>query len=104
MRQKRQWNLQFASAEEPTRQERNTIMELPMAAGTEATDMVRVGRSGVYRLIAAGEDQDRPPQRPSVAPIRHLAGHGAALKVKMQRPGESPTSEHSGQVGDVLAA
>jgi hypothetical protein len=79
-------------------------MELVMAAGAKATDMVRVGRSGVYRLIAAGVDQDRPPRRPSVAPIRHFAGNGAALKVKMQRPGESPTSEHSEVVGDVLAA
>jgi hypothetical protein len=73
-------------------------------AGAKATDMLRLGPSGVYRLIAAGVDQDRPPQRPSVAPIRHLAGDGAALKVKMQRPGESPTSEHSEVVGDVLAA
>src|SRR5918995_6195577 len=36
-----------------TRQERNMIMEPLMATAAEATDMLRVGRSAVYRLIAA---------------------------------------------------
>jgi len=39
------------------------IMEPLMATAAEATDMLRVGRSAVYRLIAARPrvDQDRPP-------------------------------------------
>ena len=40
------------------------IMEPLMATAAEAPDMVRLGRSAVYRLIgskAAGVDQDRPP-------------------------------------------
>ena len=39
------------------------IPESLMATAAEATDMVRLGRSAVYRLIAARqrESQDRPP-------------------------------------------
>jgi hypothetical protein len=83
------------------------IMEPLMATAAEATDMVRVGRSAVYRLIGARQRESIKigrPQRASAASIRHVAGHGAALNVKTQRPGESPTSEHSEEVGDVLAA
>ena len=58
-----------------TRQERNTIMEPLMATAAEATDMLRVIRSGVYRLIAAGQPESMNigrPQRASVASIRHV--------------------------------
>jgi hypothetical protein len=83
------------------------IMEPLIATAAEATDMLRVGRSRMYGLIAARRRDSMRigrPQRASAASIRHVAGHGAALNVKTQRPGESPTSEHSEEVGDVLAA
>jgi hypothetical protein len=86
---------------------RNMIMEPLIATAAEATDMLRVGRSRMYGLIAARRRDSMRigrPQRASAASIRHVAGHGAALNVKTQRPGESPTSEHSEEVGDVLAA
>jgi hypothetical protein len=83
------------------------IMEPLMATAAEATDMLRVGRSAVYRLIAARQRESIKigrPQPASVASICHAAGHGAALKVKTRRPGDSPTSEHLEEVGDVVAA
>ena len=65
-----------------TRQERNTIMEPLMATAAEATDMLRVGRSGVDRLIAASQRElikIGRPQRASVASIRHVVAQSAAL-------------------------
>ena len=67
-----------------TRQERNTIMKPLMATAAEATDMLRVGRSGVYRLIAARQRESiniGRPQRASVASIRHVAAQSAALSM-----------------------
>jgi len=46
------------------------IMEPLMATAAEATDMVRLGRSAVYRLIAARQRESIKigrPQRASVA-------------------------------------
>jgi hypothetical protein len=83
------------------------IMEPLMATAAEATDMLRVGRSAVYRLITAAQRESikiERPHRASVASICHAAGHDAALKVTTRRPGESPTSEHLEEVGDVVAA
>jgi hypothetical protein len=65
-----------------TRQERNIIMEPLIATAAEATDMVRVGRSAVYRLIAARRQElikIGRPQRASVASIPHVAAQSAAL-------------------------
>ena len=48
------------------------IMEPLMATAAEATDMLRVGRSAVYRLIAARQRESIKigrPQRASVASI-----------------------------------
>jgi hypothetical protein len=58
------------------------IMEPHMATAAEATDMVRVGRSAVYRLIAARQRESIKigrPQRASVASTRHVAAQSAAL-------------------------
>jgi hypothetical protein len=58
------------------------IME-PLIA-TEATDVLRVGRSGVYRLIAARWRESiniGRPRRASVASIRHVAAKSAALSM-----------------------
>ena len=58
------------------------IMEPLMATAAEATDMLRVGRSAVYRLIAARQRESIKigrPQRASVASIRHVAAQSAAL-------------------------
>ena len=58
------------------------IMEPLMATAAEATDMLRVGRSAVYRLIAARQRESIKigrPQRASVASIPHVAANGAAL-------------------------
>jgi hypothetical protein len=52
------------------------IMEPLMATAAEATDMVRVGRSAVYRLIAARQRESiniGRPQRASVASIPDVA-------------------------------
>ena len=51
-------------------------MEPLMATAAEATDMLRVGRSAVYRResIKIGR-----PQRASVDSIRHVAAQSAAL-------------------------
>ena len=65
-----------------TRQEWNTIMEPLMATAAEATDMLRVGRSAVYRLIAARQRESIKigrPQRTSVASIPHVVAQSAAL-------------------------
>jgi hypothetical protein len=64
------------------RQERNMIMEPLMATAAEATDMVRLARSAVYRLIAARQRESIKigrPQRASVASIPHVAAQSAAL-------------------------
>jgi hypothetical protein len=53
-----------------------------MATAAEATDMLRVGRSGVYRLIAASQRESiniGRPQRASVASIRHVLAQSAAF-------------------------
>jgi hypothetical protein len=58
------------------------IMEPLMATAAEATDMLRVGRSAVYRLIAARQRESIKigrPQRASVDSIRHVAAQSAAL-------------------------
>ena len=47
-----------------TRQERNTIMKPLMATAAEATDMLRVGRSGMYRLIPARQRESINIGRP----------------------------------------
>jgi hypothetical protein len=65
-----------------TRPERNMIMKPLMATAAEATDMLRVGRSAVYRLIAARQRESIKigrPQRASVASIPHIAAQSAAL-------------------------
>jgi len=57
------------------------IMEPLMATAAEATDMLRVGRSAVYRLIAARQRESIKigrPQRASVASIPHVAAKTAA--------------------------
>ena len=46
--------------------------------------MLRVGRSGMYRLIAARQRESikiRRPQPASVSSIRHLAAKSAALSM-----------------------
>jgi hypothetical protein len=59
------------------------IMEPLMATAAEATDRLRVvGRSAVYRLIAARQRESIKigrPQRASVDSIRHVAAQSAAL-------------------------
>ena len=58
------------------------ITELLIATAAEATDMLRVGRSAVYRLIAARQRESIKigrPQRASVDSIRHVAAQSAAL-------------------------
>ena len=58
------------------------IMGPLMATAAEAIDIVRVGRSGVYRLIAARQPESIKigrPQRASVASIPHVAAQSAAL-------------------------
>jgi hypothetical protein len=64
------------------RQERNMIMEPLMVTAAEATDMLRVGRSGVYRLIAARHRESIKigrPERASVGSIPDVAAQSAAL-------------------------
>lgn len=58
------------------------IMEPLMATAAEATDMLRVGRSGVYRLIAGSQRESIKvcrSRRVSVASIPHVAAQSAAL-------------------------
>jgi hypothetical protein len=57
------------------------IMGLLMATAAEATDMVRVGRSAVYRPITVSQRESIKivrPQRASVASIRHVVARSAA--------------------------
>jgi hypothetical protein len=59
-------------------------MKSLMATAAEATDMLRVGRSGVYRLIAARQRESiniGRTQRALVASTRHVAVHSAAFNV-----------------------
>jgi hypothetical protein len=58
------------------------IMEPLMATAAEATDMLRLGRSGVYRLIAARHRESIEigrPERASVGSIPDVAAQSAAL-------------------------
>jgi hypothetical protein len=58
-----------------------------MATAAEATDMLRVGHSGVYRLIAASQRKSiniGRPQRASVASIRQV-GATARLSPHLRR-------------------
>jgi hypothetical protein len=74
-----------------TRQERNMIME-PLMAAAEVTDLLSVGRSGVYRLIAARQRESikigrpqwavgrlDPPRRSPECGVVYVAG-GLALR------------------------
>jgi hypothetical protein len=103
MREKPQWSIRFASAGE--RHQAGKEHDHGTAHGHRRRDD-RHGqghRSAVYRLITAAQPELIKigcPQRASLASIRHVA----ALKVKTRRPGESPTSEHLEEVGDVVAA
>ena len=57
-------------------------MEPLIATAAEATDMLRVGRSRMYGLIAARRRNSiriGRPQRASVASIPHVAAQSAAL-------------------------
>jgi excisionase family DNA binding protein len=81
-------------------------MEPPMVTSAEATDMLRLGRSGVDMLIPARQRKSIKigrPQRASVASIRHVAAQGGALEAKTQGSRESPTPQDSEETGDVLA-
>ena len=60
------------------------IMEPLMATAAEAPDMVRLGRSAVYRLIGARQRESIKigrSQRASVASIPHVAAQSAGLCV-----------------------
>jgi hypothetical protein len=57
-------------------------MEPPLMAAAEPTDMLRVGRSGGYRLTAAMQRESIKigrSQRASLASIRHVAAQSAAV-------------------------
>jgi excisionase family DNA binding protein len=94
----------------PTRQERNTLMEPLGIHAAEAADMLGVGRSGVFRLIAAKQLETIKiggSRHISVPSIRHVAAQSAvaeAVEARTERSGESVTSEHAEEVGDVLSA
>jgi hypothetical protein len=60
------------------------IMEPFMATAAEATDTLRVGRSAMYRLIAARQRESikiGPQQRASVASIPNVGTQSAALRI-----------------------
>jgi excisionase family DNA binding protein len=94
----------------PTRQERNTIRELFMATAAEAADMLRVGRSGVYRLIVATQWESIKigrSRRVSVASIGHVAAQSATVggvDARTQPSGGSATPGQAEEAGDVLTA
>jgi hypothetical protein len=87
----RNWVFDLRRRRNAARQERNTIMEPLMPAAAQATDMVRVGRSGLYRLIAARRRESikigraarigrlDPPRRSQECGVVHVAG-GLALR------------------------
>jgi hypothetical protein len=102
LRQNSQWSLRFAPAEErdPAGKERDH--EPPMATAAEATDMLRVGHSGVYRLIAASQRKSiniGRPQRASVASIRHVGATARRWVVKHSSGiiGAAESHGHTGQ-------
>jgi hypothetical protein len=72
-------------------------------------DMLRLGRSGWYRLIAAKQLESikiGPLQRGSVASIRHLAAESAGMRMveaRTERSGESATPEEPEEAGHVLS-
>jgi hypothetical protein len=74
----------------------------------EATDMLRLGRSGMYRLIAAKQPESIKIGRcsVSVAVIRHLAAESAGMELveaRTERSGESATPEEPEKAGRVLS-
>jgi hypothetical protein len=80
-------------------------MEPLMAAAAEPTDMLRVGRSGGYRLTAAMRD------RPLAArigrldpPCRSPECGGGRVDARTQPSGEPATPGQAEEAGDVLAA
>jgi hypothetical protein len=102
----------FVSARGVTQDQagRTTIMEPLMAAAAEPTDMLRVGRSGGYRLTAAIQRESikigRSP-RASLASVRHVAAQSAAVDgvdARTQPCGESATPGQAEEAGDVLPA
>ena len=87
------------------------IMEPPMATAAEATNMVREGRSAVYRLIAASQRESIKigrPQRASVASIRHVGATARRWVVKYSSGiiGAAESHGHAGRKlrGRALAA
>ena len=88
----------------------NTIMEPIVTHAAKAPDTLGVGRSGVFRLIAAKLLETikiRRSRHITVASIRHVAAKSAAaeaVEARTERSGESVTPEHAEEVGDALSA
>ena len=78
----------------PTGQERNTIMEPLVTTAAEAADMLGVGCSGVYRLIAAKPLESikiRRSRHITVASIRHVTAQSAGVELVEARTEDPPS-------------
>ena len=81
-----------------------------MTHAAEAADMLGVGSSGVFRLLAARQLETIKIGRSrhiSVASMHHVAAPATAaeaVEARTERSGESVTPEHAEGAGDVLSA
>ena len=80
----------------------------PLVTHAAEADMLAVCASGVFRLIATKQLETIKiggSRHIPVASIRHVAAQSAAeaVEARAERSGESVTSEHSQEVGDVLS-
>jgi hypothetical protein len=81
----------------------------PLVTQAAEADMLGVCASGVFRLIATKQLETIKiggSRHIPVAAIRHVAALSAvaeAVEARVERSGESVTSEHSQEVGDVLS-
>jgi hypothetical protein len=75
-------------------------MEPPLMAAAEPTDMLRVGRSGGYRLTAAMQRESIKigrSQRASLASIRHVAAQSAAVDGLTRGHSHPASRQHRGR-------
>jgi hypothetical protein len=72
-------------------------MEPLMAAADEPTDMLRVGRSGGYRLMQRESIKIGRSQRASLASIRHVAAQSAAVDGLTRGHSHPASRQHRGR-------
>ena len=73
-------------------------MEPLMATAAEATDMLRVGRSAVYRLIAARQRESIKIGRPQRASVASITSQALAILSRLTRASTRGAGSRAGRL------